>query len=124
MKTIIMLLLIFGIYAAFGCDYKSEIIKENNSYGKILEITCGGTVIQFLESELIGENWVDNFSRPVLTYSNCVLAGNLPTSGFNKGDTISFLYKRVSAFQNDNFCDIGGLPHIKVEFIDSIKLSK
>lgn len=115
MKYIRILILLCGIHAiiAFSCNKENEF---ECSTGKIIEITCGGTVVQFLVKEqIIGEEWNDNFSTPVLSYENCVLVGNLPIESCEKGDTLYFSYRIVKAFTSGNFCDIGGLPGTKIE---------
>ncbi len=110
--TISLLLLPLCITALQGCEKNDE--SEYFS-GQIIEITCGGTVVKFLTDEIIGVEWVDHFSSPVLSYTNCVLAGSLSEGNYEKGDTIYFNYEQVDAFKNGNFCDIGGLPAIKIE---------
>ncbi|OPZ91582.1 MAG: hypothetical protein BWY74_01921 [Firmicutes bacterium ADurb.Bin419] len=110
--TIFLLSLPLCITTLAGCEKNG---KSEYSVGQIIEITCGGTVIKFLANEKIGEDWVDNFSSPVLSYANCVLVGNLSEENYKKGDTIYFDYLEVDTFKNGNFCDIGGLPTIKIE---------
>ena len=115
LKRLTILLLLLPLCVAIlgaGCE-KNEVSKYSS--GRIIEITCGGTIVQFLTDEIIGEEWNNHFSSPVLSYTNCVLVGNLSEESSEKGDTIYFNYERVESFSNSNFCDIGGLPEIKIE---------
>ncbi len=115
MKCNRIITLLLGSYAfmAFSCDKENEF---EFSTARILEITCGGVVVQFLGTDqIIGEKWNDNFSIPVLNYENCVLVGNLQAEKHEKGDTIYFNYRKVEAFTSGIFCDIGGLPETKIE---------
>jgi hypothetical protein len=114
MKCFKFIMFLFGtlIIMSFSCREEKEL---ECSTGKILEITCGGVVIQFLNTDqIIGEKWNDNFSSPVLNYDNCVLVGNLPLETYEKSDTIYFDYEKVDDFSNSNFCDIGGLPRTRI----------
>ena len=104
------------ILTAFSCE------KDNNEQkcyaGRVIQVSCGGTVIQLLsESKIIGETWENHFKSPSLRYENCVLAGNLPAEKQREGDTIHFSYKKVASFSEGNFCDIGGLPITKIEIL-------
>lgn len=117
MKNIKNILLLLGltILASFSCN---EDNGSNCYSGKIIEMTCGGTVVQLLTKETIGEEWINNFSTPALEYTNCVLVGNLPEENYEKGDVIYFDYEKVEVFTTGNFCDIGGLPNIKIEILE------
>ncbi len=131
MNAIIKLLLVCGIFicTAFSCEKISEKISEkgeNYSSGEIIKITCGGIVLQFINTdEIIGETW-DNWmvlpGSPVISYSNCVLVGNLhtfiPSNELREkvGDTIFLNYKKVDFFTvGGPWCAIGGLPKTKIE---------
>lgn len=106
---------LYGSFAimVLSCDKENEF---EYCTGKLVEVTCGGSVVQFLGTDhIIGEEWNDIFSIPVLSYENCVLVGNLPIEKYEKGDTICFNYRIVEAFTSGNFCDIGGLPETKIE---------
>jgi hypothetical protein len=117
MKNLKKILLLLGltILASFSCNEENE----TDCYsGKIIEITCGGTVVQFLTDGTIGEEWINNFSFPALEYTNCVLVGNLSEENHEEGDVIYFDYKEVEVFTSGDFCDIGGLPNIKIEILE------
>ena len=83
---------------------------------RILKPTCGGTVMQIVNSSFKGENWKffsnleDPFdtSNPAATYENGVLVGNVPLDCRIIGDTIQFPY--IQGLTSRNYCDIGGLP--------------
>lgn len=113
--TFLLLLPLCVVLLGAGCEKNDE---SEYFTGQIIEITCGGTVVKFLTDEIIGEEWVDHFSSPVLSYTNCVLAGNLSEENYEKSDIIYFNYEQVDAFNNGNFCDIGGLPTIKIEITE------
>ncbi len=132
MNAIFKLLLVFGIFIcmAFSCEKISEKSeKENYSSGQIIKITCGGIVLQFIHAdEIIGEtwdNWMVSDGSPIISYPNCVLAGNLHTffqadEIWEKvGDTILFNYKKVDFFTvGGPWCAIGGLPKTQIEISD------
>jgi len=133
MKSIVKLLLVCSIFVslAFSCEKITEKAekkaeKENYFSGKIIKFTCGGTVLQFINTaEIFGEtwnNWMVPSGAPVLTYPNCVLAGNLHTFfgadeiWEREGDTIFFLFNKVEFFTiGGPWCLIGGLPKTNVE---------
>jgi hypothetical protein len=137
MNAIIKLLLVCGIFicTAFSCEKISEKSeKENYSSGEIIVFTCGGTVIQFINTnQMIGETWNNFFvspGSPVISYSNCVLVGNLhtffPANELKEkvGDTIFFKYDKVDFFTvGGPWCAIGGLPKTEIEISD-ILISK
>ncbi len=118
MKTTILkfsaFLLLISLMGA-GCEKEG---KSEYSKGQILAITCGGTVIQFLNAtHKVGEKWSNNFSNPVKSYENCVLTGDFLVGEYNEGDIIYFDYKEVEILDGD-FCDIGGLPASLIEIIE------
>jgi len=132
MNAIVKILLVCGIFIcmAFSCEKISEKSeKEDYSSGEIIKITCGGIVLQFIHAdEIIGETW-DNWmvlpGSPVISYSNCVLVGNLhtfiPANELREkvGDTIFLNYRKVDFFTvGGPWCDIGGLPNTKIEISD------
>ncbi len=87
--------------------------------GQILAITCGGTVIQFLDTPKVGEDWINNFSdSSAKKYSNCVLVGNLTSPEIQEGDVLYFKYQKVEFFTSGSFCKIGGLPRVKIEITE------
>ena len=115
MKNVILFcLLIIG--SLFSCEKSS--IKDSNS-AVILANTCGGTVIKFISVDF-GEEWVDNFGD-AQSYENVVLTNDLESEGYQDGDSISFNFKEVDILEG-NLCDIGGLPHTKVELTNLNKL--
>lgn len=132
MNAIIKLLLICGIFicTAFSCEKISEKPeKETYSSGEIIKFTCGGIVLQFINTdEIIGEtwdNWMVLYGSPVISYSNCVLVGNLhtfiPADELREmeGNTLFFKYNKVDFFTiGGPWCAIGGLPNTKIEISD------
>ncbi|MEI6048443.1 MAG: hypothetical protein WCS03_06055 [Bacteroidota bacterium] len=125
MKTFIKLLIILGIVFSSAVCCKKIPQKETSSTAKIILLSCGGTVIQFLDSDsIVGETWDNFFSNPVVIYTNCSLVGNLAMSKFKEGDTINFNYEKVIFFETGIFCNIGGLPKIKIEISDVVKINK
>ncbi|WP_293302672.1 hypothetical protein [Pedobacter sp. UBA4863] len=103
------------ILLAFSCDKqdeKAEVQYCNNA--KIIKTTCGGTVVQILKPENVGNVWTDASAAEKPTYNSCVLVGNIPSDKQKEGIVISIKYQIVSQFGDGNFCDIGGLPTIKV----------
>ena len=123
MNTLVRLYVSVGFIfiTAYSCEkipkglYADEYIS-----GKIIQITCGGTVVQLVDTnKIVGETWDNFFVTPIVSYSNCVLVGNLSSSNFNSGDTIYFNCKIVDFFSiGGPWCDIGGLPSIKIEITD------
>jgi hypothetical protein len=89
---------------------------------KIIWYSCGGTVLQLLDSSNIGETWSNFFETPIIEYKDCVLAGNLTNSKLDVGDIISFNYKVVDLFSSGIFCGIGGLPKTKIEITDLFEI--
>lgn len=88
MKPLFKLLFIsvISIILASGCEKTIEKAEEeeeieNFSSCKIIKHTCSGTVLQLLNSnDSIGEPWRNfmvYYGEPVITYPDCVLAGNL-----------------------------------------------
>ncbi|MEJ7780590.1 MAG: hypothetical protein WKF68_13490 [Daejeonella sp.] len=119
MKKISNLLLMSPLFmlAFFSCDKEtSEALVSSCLKGKIIETTCGGTILQILSTKKVGVSWVNNFEPSAVSYDNSVLIGNVP-QGKSKGDTIYFEYKEVDHFSTGNFCDIGGLPKPKLEIL-------
>lgn len=109
--TISLFVSIFILLFGFGCE------KNNSSNhcipAKVIKITCGGNVLQLLTEEQLGEEWKDFESGNF--YKNCVLSSDIPSKNLVVGDTINVVVNRVISFSSGNFCDIGGLPSIKVE---------
>ena|SRR5664279_911671 len=125
MKTFIKLLIIFGILFCSAISCKKIPQKETSFTAKILLLSCGGTVIQFLDTDsIVGETWDNFFSNPVVIYTNCALVGNLPMRKFKEGETIGFNYEKVIFFKPGFFCDIGGLPKTKIEISDVVKIKQ
>lgn len=132
MKKIKTILFLCGIIAitAFTCEKISEKSeKENYFSGKIIVFTCGGTVLQFINTDdIIGETWRNfmvQYGEPVKSYPNCVLVGNLHTFipanelREKEGDTIFFNYRKVDFFTvGGPWCLIGGLPKTQIEISD------
>ncbi|MFN0255189.1 hypothetical protein [Pedobacter ureilyticus] len=107
------------ILLALSCDKqdeKAEVQYCNNA--KIIKTTCGGTVVQILKPENVGDAWIDASTAEKPTYNNCILLGNIPLNKQKEGSTISIKYQIVSQFGNGNFCDIGGLPPIKASILN------
>lgn len=104
-----------------SCDTKEEldlkIIQDTDLdiSGRIIEDTCGGTVIQVLSTD-IGEEWVNIFGNSE-KYKNAVLS-NLEINGdFELNQLVSFNFREVEYFEGF-YCDIGGLPDTKIEILD------
>lgn len=128
MKTQIKLLrnLLFFGFLSSGIIFCSKNPEQNlnptNFSGKIIEMTCGGTVIQFINTDsLIGETWLDFFGYNNIQYTNCVLNGDIGKP-FKKGDTVLFNFKKVTSLTGSGpFCDIGGLPQTIIQCFDVTK---
>lgn len=122
MKNIrsILIIVCICILISFTCEKdNSKTINGSCLKGEIIEVTCGGTVVQILSVKKIGENWGNYFQKPSVNYENSVLIGNVPQDKI-KGDTIYFNFKNVAQFSNGNFCDIGGLPDTKIEILNLV----
>jgi len=126
MNAIIRLLIVYSIFnMAFSCEKITEKSSEIYSTGKIIKITCGGTVLQFIDTdEIIGEtwnNWMVPQGSPIISYSNCVLVGHIPINEFIEGDTIFIKYNKVDFFTiGGPWCAIGGLPKTLIEISDML----
>jgi len=123
MKAILKIIALCGIIVltAFSCEKNSdESDKDDYMSGRIIKITCGGTVVQFIDtSQTIGETWNNYFVTPIVNYSNCVLVGNLSSGECSEEDTLYFNYRKVDSFTiGGPWCDIGGLPKTKIEITD------
>ncbi len=109
--TMLMLLLL-------SCaKQEEEAVEQYCNNVKIIKITCGGTVVQILKPENVGNVWIDASAAEKPNYNNCVLVGNMPSDKQNEGSTISVKYQTVGQFGDGNFCDIGGLPTTKVNVL-------
>ena len=125
MKTILKLLILSGVFICSGNSCEKISQKDTSFTGRIIKYTCGGTVIQFIKTDLdIGETWANYFSSPIVTYTNCVLVGNLQQGIIKEEDTIGFNYEKVDSFKTGLFCDIGGLPKTKIEISDLQTIKK
>jgi len=119
--------LLFGIWiviiSSSSCERDSnKLTCTTCPTAKIILYSYGGTVLQLLDSSNIGETWSNFLVTPILEYTDCVLAGNLPNTKSNVGDIISFNYKVVDIFSSGIFCDIGGLPKTKIEVTDLFEI--
>ena len=122
MKTLLFAIWIV-IISSTSCERESnKLTCTTCPTAKIILYSCGGTVLQLLDSSNIGETWSNFFETPILEYNDCVLAGNLPNTKSNVGDIISFNYKVVDNFSSGIFCDIGGLPKTKIEITDLFEI--
>ena len=125
-KLILFFLSGLIILTYFSCEKDSN--KQTSTTcptcptAKIIVYSCGGTVLQLLDSSNIGETWSNFFETPILEYKDCVLAGNLPDSKSDVENIISFNYKVVDKFSSGFFCDIGGLPKTKIEITDLFEI--
>ena len=120
-SRIVLLLLILTL---INCSREDSIKKRPDFVGKVIYLSCGGTVIQLLDSDTLGETWTNFFILPRIEYKNCVLVGNLNAS-FAKADTIFGLnFKFVDTFSKGNFCDIGGLPKTKIEILELFEFTQ
>jgi hypothetical protein len=113
---------IFGALILVNCKHEDSFTKEPDYIGKGIYISCGGTVVQFLNSDTLGETWTNPFISPNIEFKNCVLVGNLSTSFARADTTFGFNFKFVNNFSKGNFCDIGGLPKTKIEIVDLFNL--
>ncbi len=113
MKSLNLYICILGISVSTVFSCEKNYAKKCYDV-KIIKISCGGTVVQFLSEEQIGETWKDASGNSAI-YQNSVLAGNIPTEKLKVGDVISLNFEKVASFSSGNFCDIGGLPSIKIE---------
>lgn len=113
MKNSILLvaIIVFVCFLNFSCE-KDNDAKQCYS-AKILKISCGGTVLQLLQENNLGEEWRDADDNTL--YSNCVLAETIPSENKMPNNTIYIEFEKVNSFSTGNFCDIGGLPSTKIE---------
>lgn len=111
---------IFFILLVIGLTSSCEKSSLEKPTAVILEITCGGTVIKFTSVEF-GEEWTNNFDDGS-SYKNVALTEDLMVKGYKEGDKIDFYYKEVNQLDG-NFCEIGGLPNVKVKLTD-IKIKR
>lgn len=136
MKSIAKLLLVCFVFTSLTYNCEKITVedgriadKENYFPGKIIKHTCGGTVLQLINSnDTIGEPWRNfmvYYGEPVISYPDCVLAGNLqaflrPDKIFEmEGDTLFLKYYKVDFFKiGGPWCAIGGLPGILIEISD------
>ena len=119
-STIIFLILILPF---LSCSSKDKIKEEPDYVAKVVCISCGGTVVQLLNSDSLGETWTNFFITPNKEYKNCILV-NL-NSSFAKTDSIFGLNLRfVDYFSSGYFCDIGGLPKTKAEIQELFEFTK
>ncbi|MFT2011503.1 hypothetical protein ACMA1I_22725 [Pontibacter sp. 13R65] len=115
MKGSFVLLFLMAVLGS-SCG-KQETIALGYIEGKIIKATCGGTVIQVLSDRNIGETWPLPLQGQPETFHNVVLAGNVPQERQVEGDTLLFTYETVTHFSGNNYCEIGGLPRIKIEIL-------
>lgn len=116
MKNLILNYLIIVTITLFNISCEKAISKNGCYAAKILKTSCGGSVLQLLSKENIGEEWRDASSNTDSTnYRNCVLVGMIPGESKTVGDTLHIDFQKVDFFQNGDFCDIGGLPSTKIE---------
>jgi len=123
-RTFLSFFLLILTLVLINCSREDKIAKEPDYVGKVILVSCGGTVIQLLNSDTLGETWTNHFISPNLEYKNCVLVGNLNPS-IAKSDTIFGLnFKFVDSFSSGIFCDIGGLPKTKIEIQELFEFTK
>jgi len=112
MKQIIFIL---ALLALVSCEKKTE---KTCPTARVMATTCAGSVLQFIgENESFGESWKNILETPELTYANCALAENLPTS-FHKGDTLNLNYVQVSRFTTAGLCELDSLPKTKIRITE------
>lgn len=117
MKRLVFLSFSF-LFVICACQPNSE--QEPEYTGRIIQETCGGTVIQFISYDY-GEDWI-NFFKNSEKLENVVLTGDLSKKGIKEGDNLNFDFKRVNGL-GGNICNIGGLPSIKIAIFNiSFKL--
>lgn len=102
----VILLLFF-----FSCEKEGEL----DYTGRIIQGTCGGTVVELLSSD-IGEEWVNIFGNAE-SYDNVVLTNLKLDDSFKVNQVIIFNFQEVDNFDG-LFCDIGGLPDMKIILLD------
>lgn len=115
MKKVKILLLFSIVLLGFSCEKISEV--DNCNTVKVLKNTCGGVVLEILSDKIIGVEWVD-FSDNSKIYKNCVLVDKIEGLNKNEGDTIIIAFKKVDAFKEGDFCDLGNLTSIKIEILN------
>lgn len=83
--------------------------------GRIIQGTCGGTVLEVFNSD-IGEEWINIFGSSE-SYDNVVLSDLELDDNFRVNQVIVFSFQKVDRF-NGLYCDIGGLPDTKIKLQD------
>lgn len=96
---------------------KEEATTPEYLEGKVLHVSCGGTVIQILSDRELGESWTDFLRENPEELENVVLASNVPLERQVEGTGLLFTYKPVEYFSGNNYCEIGGLPGKKIELL-------
>jgi len=112
-------LLLLSLVLLLSC----EKLTEPKCYSmKIIQETCGGTVIQFVDTrKTIGEEWTNFFDSSNTVYQNCALCMTALDESYEKGDVIYASIELNPERVEGNFCAIGGLPNtyfIITEFYD------
>jgi hypothetical protein len=113
--TIIALALPFTLANCTSNDPESQFSQVVTA--KIIQPTCGGTVMQVIDGEVKGEDWKSFFtsSNQTAPYENSVLVGNVPVDRQIPGDVLQFSYTPGLTF--GQFCEIGGLPKSTISVI-------
>lgn len=121
-----VLLLLFTV--TFSCKKDDLAINKNYVKARVMLNSCGGTVLQFVDSSTAtGEDWLWfkdirgplDASNPAQVYPKCATATNVPKERQIVGDTLEFTYQEPIG-SSSIVCSIGGLPRIYIS-IDNLK---
>ena len=105
-KVFFRLSLALVLFGSYSCEKE----ETGEFTAEVLEVTCGGTVIQFSDAR-VGEDWRSYLDGEL--YQNVALTGLLPEE-VAEGQLLQLDYKEVE-FLDGIYCAIGGLPDTSVE---------
>jgi hypothetical protein len=114
----IKLVILFGLIVLVFSSCEKTSNKQNCYTGKMICSTCGGVIIQILDSTDVGETWSNFFVTPIVEYKNCVLAPSIGYSKSNEQSEIYFNFTIVDKLSGGPYCDIGGLPNTKIKITE------
>lgn len=115
-KSFYQMLLVCTMTLGFlGCEEEEagEATQKSGKFdAEVLEVSCGGVVLQFLDVE-VGESWRNAFGDGEL-YDHVVKTGNISEARVEEGDILQLDFEEVE-FLEGFYCDIGGLPSASVK---------
>ena len=117
-----ILLISWFLLVSSGCS--KETLDAGGDYVKarVMYVSCGGTVLQFIKStNNLGKDWLwfknktgpFDSTNPAETYPECVTAFDIPAKSEVVGDTLEFTYSQLQS-PRGTVCAIGGLPNVYI----------